>query len=307
MELITSTSTWVSSINYFKSLKDILIGCKFHPGCCIPDSQIENADKQREQWEEKSNFFNKHGVLIVMRECAWKRFKSSQLNLPHNTALVNVLHVDDETSLLKGIEDNSLFGFLKCDVTTPTELIEEYEQAGYLFPPVIQRATITEEMLSPYMRQRYLEEAKTPSETVIQSYHGKQVFVMSTMVNRWLKMGLKVSNVTQFIQYQPGHALAPFVKKVTEGRIAATYEKDEAKSNTYKLFGNGGELNKIIFIHLKLYLRLWKMWRGQNSPHVDTYRVRRRIPQQTNGQALLQRRNGTRQRRRRRHWMGGGK
>merc|ERR1711911_99133 len=52
-------------------------------------------------------------------------------------------------------------------------------------------------------------------------------------------MGLKVSNVTKFVQYQPGRALAPFVKKVTEGRIAATYEKDEAKANTYKLFGNG--------------------------------------------------------------------
>ena len=179
-----------------------------------------------------------------MRECQWQKFKSSQFTLPHNTALANILHIDDEASLLKGIVDNTLFGFLKCDVTTSTELIKEYDQAGYLFPPVIQRATITEEMLSPYMRQRYLEEAKTPSETVIQSYHGKQVFVMSTMVNRWLELGMKVSNITTFVQYQPGRALAPFVKKVTEGRIAATYEKDEAKANTYKLFGNGGKWNR---------------------------------------------------------------
>ena len=35
--------------------------------------------------------------------------------------------------------------------------------------------------------------------------------------------------------------------KVTQGRISATYEGDEAKSNTYKLFGNGG---KIYEIHL---------------------------------------------------------
>ena len=213
-----------------------------------------------------------------MRECAWQKFKSSQLDLPHDTALANVLHVDDEESLLKGIADNTLFGFLKCDVSTPIELIEEYNQAGFLFPPVIQRATITEEMLSPYMRQRYLEEAKQPSETVIQSYNGKQIFVMSTMVNRWLKLGMEVSNISLFVQYQPGRALAPFVKKVTEGRIAATYEKDEAKANTYKLFGNGGKLFKLFYFVYSL-LRIRKMWGGQNSPHVDTRCVRRRSAQ----------------------------
>ena len=28
--------------------------------------------------------------------------------------------------------------------------------------------------------------------------------------------------------------------KVTQGRISATYEGDKAKSDTFKLFGNGG-------------------------------------------------------------------
>ena len=215
------------------------LGCRYHPGCCIPDSEIENADQKRKQWEEKSAFFKANGVLRVMRECTWQKFKKSQLDLPKDTPLTNVLQIDDEETLLKGIADDSLFGFLCVDVSTPPKLIEEFENAGFLFPPVIRRLQITEELLSPYMRQRFLEEEKTPSETVVQTYTGKQVFALSTMVNRWLKMGLKVSNVTKFVQYQPGRALAPFVKRVTEGRIAATYEKDEAKANTYKLFGNG--------------------------------------------------------------------
>ena len=178
-----------------------------------------------------------------MRECTWKRFKKSQLDLPVETALANILIEDDEASLLKGIKDNTLFGFLTCDVETPNEQISEYVKNGFLFPPVIQRAQITEDMPSPYMRQRYIEEQKEPANTVVQSFNGKQVFVLSTMVNRWLKLGMKVTNITKFIQYQPGLALDPFVRKVTEGRIEATKEKDEAKSNTYKLFGNSGKLS----------------------------------------------------------------
>ena len=176
-----------------------------------------------------------------MRECTWKRFKRTQLDLPVETALARVLHVDTEETLLQGIVDESLFGFVCCDVETPVEKIEEYQAAGFLFPPVISRMDLLDEHLSPYMRERYEEEHQKPSNTVVQTYCGKQVFAMSTMVNRWLKLGMKITNITRFVQYVPGKALGPFVTKVTEGRIAATYEKDEAKSNTYKLFGNGGK------------------------------------------------------------------
>ena len=65
-----------------------------------------------------------------MRECTWRKFKRSQLDLPVDTALARILHVDTEKTLLQGI---TLFGFLCCDVETPVEKIKEYEAAGYLF------------------------------------------------------------------------------------------------------------------------------------------------------------------------------
>ena len=176
-----------------------------------------------------------------MRECTWRKFKRSQLDLPVDTALARILHVDTEQTLLQGIVDETLFGFLCCDVETPIEKIKEYQAGGFLFPPVISRMELSDEHLSPYMRERYLEEHQKPSNTVVQTYCGTQVFAMTAMVNRWLKLGMKVSNITRFVQYVPGKALAPFVNKVTQGRIEATYEKDEAKSNTYKLFGNSGK------------------------------------------------------------------
>ena len=106
-----------------------------------------------------------------MRECTWKRFKKSQLDLPVKTSLANILIEDDEASLLKGIKDNTLFGFLTCDVETPPELISEYVKNGFLFPPVIQRMELDERHLSPFMKERFIEEnRKAKVKTVVQVY-----------------------------------------------------------------------------------------------------------------------------------------
>ena len=57
--------------------------------------------------------------------------------------------------------------------------------------------------------------------------------------------------------------------KVTQGRISATYEKDKAKSDTFKLFGNGGMINNTLLNYKLKYLRLWKNGRGCDASHTD--------------------------------------
>ena len=52
---------------------------------------------------------------------------------------------------------------------------------------------------------------------------------------------MHITNITKFLQYEAGKALNPFAEKVVNMRIEATYEKDEAKSNTAKLYGNSGK------------------------------------------------------------------
>ena len=91
------------------------------------------------------------------------------------------------------------------------------------------------------MREQYAMNKQKPASTVVQTYNGHDLFASTQLVQFWMSIGMTVSNITRFVQYKPGAALEPFVSKVTEGRIAATYEDDEAKSNTFKLFGNGGK------------------------------------------------------------------
>ena len=134
---------------------------------------------------------------------------------PPKTQIGRILCRDDEQSLLKAIAEDEVFGFLVCDVSTPENLIKEYEAAGFLFPPVIQRMEMTEDHLSPYMRQRYIEEQRQPQSTVVQTYNGSGIFVLSSMVQFWMERGMKITNVKKFIQYQPGCALEPFVQKVS--------------------------------------------------------------------------------------------
>ena len=52
-------------------------GCKFHPGCCIPDDSIENAPLKMQFWLMKKHWMETNGELHVMRECEWRNIVST--------------------------------------------------------------------------------------------------------------------------------------------------------------------------------------------------------------------------------------
>ena len=152
---------------------------------------------------------------------------------------------------------------------TPVELIKEYEEAGFLFPLVIKRQEITNEFLSPYMRERFVEEsAKIDRQTVIQSYNGTQILAFTPIIQFWLSRGMRISNVTKFYQFVPGKALKPFADKVYNMRCQATYEKDESKGNTAKIFGNSGKFRR--YIHYLVYYLGYGKCGEDVSRHVRT-------------------------------------
>ena len=202
----------------------------------MPDDKIPDAINKRNYWIGKTAYLRKRGNLTVMWDCQWRQMLKS---LPKfNTRLGRILERDTEETLLDAIKSEEVFGFISCDVETPKAQIEEFARAGFLFPPVITKRKLTEEHLSPYMKQRYASEGKSPAETVIQSYHGKDVLLMTSYAKLLMDRGIEISNVTKMVQYEPGRALAPFVAKVKAMRIAATIEKDDLKATTAKLVGN---------------------------------------------------------------------
>ena len=63
----------------------------------------------------------------------------------------------------------------------------------------------------------------------IQTYHDKNKFVMTPILQFYMEMGIQISNITEVIQYVPGKGLLPFANRVVQLRSEATDEGDDAK------------------------------------------------------------------------------
>ena len=131
------------------------------------------------------------------------------------TQIPRILIHDTESSLLAAVQREEVFGFLLCDVTTPQSIIDEF--GSFLFPPIIQRKELNESHLSDYMKQVCIEDNRsTEFTTLVQCYNCEQQLLMTPLVKMYLDRGLKVFNITKFIQYQAGRGLRPFVQKVVQ-------------------------------------------------------------------------------------------
>ena len=121
-------------------------------------------------------------------------------------------------------------------------MIQKHLKNGFLFPPVITKQIIEDDMLSPFMQQVNVSKPLLPKdESPIQTYHGTNVFLFTPLVKLYMEMGLQISNVTEVVQYQPGKCFLPFANRVVKLRSEATRDGDDAKQLTAKLFGNSGK------------------------------------------------------------------
>ena len=118
--------------------------------------------------------------------------------------------VQSENDLLEGIENETLYGFLCCDLTSSDATIEKWKK----FPLLLKRMTVTFEHLSPSM-QKQLEiekpgETKFERETLVQCFNVKNILILSSLLKFYISQGVEVSNVRYFVQYVPTKCLDPF-------------------------------------------------------------------------------------------------
>ena len=163
----------------------------------------------------------------------------------------------NQKTLLRAIKNEEVFGFIQCDVTSPEAMVDKHLKNGFLFPPVITKQIVEDDMLSPFMKeQNDKRPLKQKDASPIQTYHGSKVFLFTPLVKLYMEMGMEISNITEVIQYYPGKCFLPFANRVVQLRSEATRDGDDAKQLTAKLFGNSGEFLCILNIH---YEHLSKM------------------------------------------------
>ena len=212
-------------------------GCYFHeceePYCSVvPSSHAKTKKYER----TRSSFFRQKGYIYeMMSECRWKRRRQTTITRPH--MLTNFFNRNDikEEEIFNDIDEGNFYGLIKCDLHSPPSLIEKFKSVN--FAPVIQHIEIEESMVNENLLETMKERGikfPLPRQLTV-TFHGKGMFITTTLLKFYKKIGMEISNITQAIQYPKAKPLEKFVKTVTENRINAT---TTSESNTWKLVAN---------------------------------------------------------------------
>ena len=195
----------------------------------MPDAKRQKFD------DSKRKFLQSEGLLLVKKECEWNREK---VYLPSPNKYFDIYKKDGtEGTILNGIKNNTLFGFVKVSVKSPDDFIEKYRHLN--FPPLIHNFMIDEEHLSPYMSNRVkVFNKKFPVRSLGQTFNAESLWLFTPLAQFYLTLGLELYNVESFIQFEGSNCLEIFKNTVTSMRMDADREKNPEKSTTAKLVGN---------------------------------------------------------------------
>ncbi len=212
-------------------------GDHWHKGC--PHCRKGTTDQS---WVEKKSDIGQQGFnLEVMWECQFDKLLPQLANSTPETSITDILKTKQtEFDLLEGVASGRLYGFMICDVESPPSVVKEMAS----FPPIIKRMTVTDEHLSEYTKSRVYAESpnrrKFERETLVQCFNAKEHLLLTSLAQYYMSKGIKISNVTRFIQFVPRKCLSPFVKHVTKMRIDSEMNGETTKGNTAKIYGNSG-------------------------------------------------------------------
>ena len=235
----------LSFIFFLKFLK----GCRYHSPCphtgCQFNKDYKSSEHETYEWYQKENALRNwcrenNAQLIVQWECQWD--EKAVKFLPTDT-FPRILRPFEDRSpnhIAQLVLNNSLFGFVEVDISSPDWLIEKY---GHLnFPPVIRREHIQEEMIGDYMKARLQDLGrKIPSkglETIVNAWHGSKLLLFTPLLKWYLQLGLQITEVYDIIQYEPSKCFQNFISNCVAGRIKATEEKNDLQAQSFKICMN---------------------------------------------------------------------
>ena len=217
-------------------------GCPYHecPHKCSTYQRFKNSNSNR--WsprsvEERNAFYRSQGILHTITSCQWYRLRSSVSFKNYSSVFYRQNDITEEKILAK-ISTGDFFGLIKCDVFSPNHVIEFFKPIN--FAPVFIHKTVDEDSIHPeYLDILKRNKRSFPLDPVLTiGFHGKSLLLTTEFVKYYLKIGMKISNVTEAIEYEQDDALANFVNHVTDQRKKATEAGNDALQNIYKLVMN---------------------------------------------------------------------
>ena len=77
-----------------------------------------------------------------------------------------------------------------------------------------------------------------PRTTLLQKFNAKGILLFTPLAKFYLELGLKITNIRQFVQYVPNKTFVPFVDLITKGRVDAIETGNQSLGLAYKNAGN---------------------------------------------------------------------
>ncbi len=222
--------------NFFRSTNTVyqFHGCFYH-GCeaCfvepkynrdeIPPNGWNSFNTRREDTERIENLIIDAGHnLVVMWECAWKKErKTVTLSKKYCYPLEDRYRLT-ENSIIGGIESGELFGAVEVDIEVPEDLKTKFEE----MTPIFKNTVVTEKDIGPYMQKHLKESGQKFPDTryLIGSMFATKILLITPLAQWYLRHGLRITKVHQFIQFNPVKCFQKFADNVSNDRRAGMLE-----------------------------------------------------------------------------------
>ena len=261
-------------------------GCLFH-GCQLNSCTITRGMtinpinnkpfyQLQKDTKEKEDYIRALGYnLHVIYECQWNEMKKSN---PKIKQFVNDLFSRKmeenkpmtSVEVLEAVKNDKFYGFLECDIEVPKHLQEHFSE----MPPIFKHASLSRKDLSDEMLSfsQDCNILRQPQKSLISSFFGKKVLLLTTLLKWYLEHGLIVNKIYQIVQFEGYSAFTHFGETVCQMRRKA--DTDPSKkiiAETAKLCGNviyGTTItNKEKFMDVKYVTTPFEASKLANSKH----------------------------------------
>ena len=186
----------------------------------LTDDDIKRGTKKKEMDELRKDYIREKGYSIEeMWECSWcDQFKNNvdvknyvRTHFPFKRSL-------SANSLKQNIRNETIFGYVQCDLSVPNELKAKFSN----FPPIFENIDVTRnnigEQLKTYAEENNL--IKQPQRMLISNFKLTNGTLITPIFNFYLDIGLQCTKIHRFVQYTQRKVFNSFVQSVFDARRA---------------------------------------------------------------------------------------
>ena len=181
--------------------------------------------------------------VIEMRECQWTNAKRYSTQVGEfvrerfNTWSKMNRGPLTQNAIIDAIARGDIFGMVECDIEVPDELKPRFSE----MPPIFKNVTVGRDDIGDVMRS-FAEEndlLTKPRRMLIGSMFGKNILLITPLLQWYLRQGLVITKVHQVVEYEARACFEAAGKRVADARRAGDVDPDKSIiSDMEKLMGN---------------------------------------------------------------------